>query len=121
MRTPSPSSRASTAKLSESVLIMLARRIVSRGRRGNPSRNPGRRLGLGIMWKALAAAALLISMSGAAPARRAHHSVSYANPVLDADFPDPMILRAPDGAYYGYATQTKRVGHWLNIQLARSI
>ena len=45
---------------------------------------------------------------------------TYANPVLDADFPDPTVILAPDGFYYGYATQTQRGGHWINIQLARS-
>lgn len=44
----------------------------------------------------------------------------YRNPVLDADFPDPTVIRAADGFYYGYATQTKREGQWINIQVARS-
>jgi arabinan endo-1,5-alpha-L-arabinosidase len=45
---------------------------------------------------------------------------SYLNPVLDADFPDPAVVRAPDGFYYAYATQTLREGEWINIQVARS-
>jgi arabinan endo-1,5-alpha-L-arabinosidase len=45
---------------------------------------------------------------------------TYANPVIDSDFPDPTVIRAPDGFYYGYATQTQRDGKWVNIQLARS-
>ena len=45
---------------------------------------------------------------------------TYTNPVLDADFPDPAVLRAPDGFYYAYATQTERAGKWVNIQVARS-
>ena len=44
----------------------------------------------------------------------------YANPILDADFPDPAVIHAPDGYYYAYATQTLRDGKWINIQLARS-
>ena len=44
----------------------------------------------------------------------------YSNPVFDTDFPDPMILHAPDGWYYGYATQTIVAGRTLNIQVARS-
>lgn len=44
----------------------------------------------------------------------------YTNPVLDCDFPDPAIIRAPDGYYYAYATQTLRDGEWVNIQVARS-
>jgi arabinan endo-1,5-alpha-L-arabinosidase len=70
-----------------------------------------------MMWRALAAALALVLAGTAAPAR---HAVSYVNPVLDADFPDPMVLRAPDGSYYAYATQTKRAGQWVNIQLASS-
>ena len=45
---------------------------------------------------------------------------AYSNPVLDADFPDPAVIRAPDGYYYAYATQSERDGRWHNIQLARS-
>jgi arabinan endo-1,5-alpha-L-arabinosidase len=45
---------------------------------------------------------------------------TFANPVIDADFPDPAILRAKDGYYYVYATQTERDGHWINLQAARS-
>lgn len=44
----------------------------------------------------------------------------YVNPILDSDFPDPAVIHAPDGYYYGYATQTLRDGKWINIQLARS-
>ena len=44
----------------------------------------------------------------------------YSNPVFDADFPDPAVLRAPDSYYYAYATQTLRDGQWINIQVARS-
>ena len=54
----------------------------------------------------------------AAPARAP--AAAYANPVLDADFPDPTIIRAPDGFYYGYATQTQRGDKWINLQVARS-
>lgn len=44
----------------------------------------------------------------------------FGNPVIDADFPDPAVLKAPDGFYYGYATQTERGGRMVNIQVARS-
>jgi arabinan endo-1,5-alpha-L-arabinosidase len=37
-------------------------------------------------------------------------------PVLHRDFPDPAVLRAPDGWYYAYATNSGS----LNIQVARS-
>ena len=29
----------------------------------------------------------------------------YRNPVIDRDFPDPFVIRAPDGRFYAYATQ----------------
>lgn len=45
---------------------------------------------------------------------------SYKNPVLDLDFPDPCVLRASDGWYYAYATQTVLRGKPINIQMARS-
>lgn len=45
---------------------------------------------------------------------------TYANPILDADFPDPAVILAADGFYYAYATQTLRDGQWINIQVARS-
>jgi arabinan endo-1,5-alpha-L-arabinosidase len=67
---------------------------------------------------ALAAAALFTLGSHAAPVT--HSQGTYVNPVLDADFPDPTVIKAPDGYYYGYATQTQRDGKWINIQLARS-
>jgi arabinan endo-1,5-alpha-L-arabinosidase len=44
---------------------------------------------------------------------------TYINPVIDADFPDPAVIHA-DGYFYAYATQTKRDGEWINIQVARS-
>ena len=52
--------------------------------------------------------------------RQAAGEACYLNPVLDADFPDPAIVRAPDGFHYAYATQTLRDGHWVNIQVSRS-
>ena len=70
------------------------------------------------LWIALAVIAFLGVSSCATPVGQT--AGSYENPVLDADFPDPTIIRAPDGFYYGYATQTQREGRWINIQLARS-
>lgn len=40
---------------------------------------------------------------------------TYQNPVLDRNFPDPTVIKAPDGYFYAYATQGK-----VNIQVARS-
>lgn len=46
---------------------------------------------------------------------------TYQNPILNEDFPDPTIIRAADGWYYAYGTQTKRPGRVVvNMQVARS-
>ncbi|MBC6608436.1 family 43 glycosylhydrolase [Hymenobacter sp. BT188] len=46
---------------------------------------------------------------------------TYINPILNEDFPDPTIIRAADGYYYAYGTQTKwRKQLIINIQVARS-
>jgi arabinan endo-1,5-alpha-L-arabinosidase len=60
---------------------------------------------------------LALALAGCAhfqPAR------SYVNPVLDGDFADPAVLRAPDGLFYAYATQGAPGDRILNIQVARS-
>lgn len=44
----------------------------------------------------------------------------FTNPIIDDNFPDPTILRAADGWYYAYGTQTKRAGTIINLQVARS-
>lgn len=60
--------------------------------------------------------ALLVTGCAIAPEAPA----TFANPVIDSDFPDPAILKAADGFYYVYATQTERDGRWINLQVARS-
>ena len=68
-----------------------------------------------------AAVALATACAPAAPPLVPGPAVAtYANPVLDADFPDPTVVRASDGAYYAYATQGERDGASVNIQVARS-
>jgi arabinan endo-1,5-alpha-L-arabinosidase len=64
--------------------------------------------------------AILLIAFFAATAAKAPPAPAFANPVLDADFPDPAVLKAPDGFYYAYATQTERDGKMVNIQVARS-
>jgi len=60
-------------------------------------------------------------MSGdSSPAVPVSTARTYRNPVLDADFPDPAVILAPDGFYYAYATQTLVDDKWINIQVARS-
>ena len=64
---------------------------------------------------------LLVGLAScAAPAASGPGPASYANPVIDSDFPDPAVLRADDGYYYVYATQGEFEGRMLNLQLARS-
>lgn len=62
---------------------------------------------------------VLLSLSACGAAMRTPVS-SYINPVLDENFPDPAVLRAPDGFYYAYGTQGEASGRILNIQMARS-
>jgi arabinan endo-1,5-alpha-L-arabinosidase len=47
-------------------------------------------------------------------------SRAFINPVFDTDFPDPTVMRASDGWFYAYATQTIVDGKMVNIQVARS-
>ena len=44
----------------------------------------------------------------------------YKNAVLAQDFPDPAVLRAEDGFFYAFATQTVNGSGQLNIQAAKS-
>jgi arabinan endo-1,5-alpha-L-arabinosidase len=67
-------------------------------------------------WLAAFAIAALCSTAGSAK----HRPAAEAKPAIDADFPDPAVLKAPDGFYYAYATQTEREGKWVNLQVARS-
>lgn len=73
----------------------------------------------------LLATALLLSSACAAPrVERATAGATYANPVVDEDFADPTVLRASDGWYYAYGTQTDRTTasgvDSLNVQVLRS-
>ncbi len=63
---------------------------------------------------------LLAFLALAACATAPPAPATFANPVIDADFPDPAIFRSSDGFYYVYATQTERDGRWINLQVARS-
>ncbi len=62
----------------------------------------------------------LLALIAASCASVPNTPAPFANPVIDSDFPDPAILRAKDGFYYVYATQTERDGKWINLQVARS-
>ncbi len=67
---------------------------------------------------ALSLAVLLMLAFEASPS--ASRQTTYTNPVINADFPDPTVIRVPDGQYYAYGTQTQRNGRWIDIQLASS-
>ena len=45
---------------------------------------------------------------------------TYADPVLDRDFPDPDVVKARNGWYYAYSTQSETPEGHVNIQVARS-
>ncbi len=62
----------------------------------------------------------LVSLASCAAPLATTTPATYANPVLDIDFPDPTVTRAADGSYYAYATQGQRKGKSINIQVARS-
>lgn len=51
----------------------------------------------------------------ASPVLAAAEPAEYTNPVCDRDMPDPSVLRADDGYYYVYATETER-----NLPIYRS-
>jgi len=45
---------------------------------------------------------------------------SYSNPVYNADFADPTVIRGHDGLFYAYATNTSVGSAFYHIQVARS-
>ncbi|HEY0547357.1 MAG TPA: glycoside hydrolase family 43 protein [Pyrinomonadaceae bacterium] len=70
---------------------------------------------------------LILAVAAATPTRQRGATqkavavaANFTNPVLDQDFPDPTVIRAPDGWYYAYGTQGAREGKSINIQVARS-
>lgn len=46
---------------------------------------------------------------------------TYTNPVLAHNFPDPTVIKAPDGFYYAYGTNSEVAGKVQNIQVAKSV
>ena len=72
------------------------------------------------MMRAFTAALLLLSAFAGCTTPVDPVPSFYSNPVLDQDFPDPAVLKAPDGFYYAYATQGGGEGAMRNVQVARS-
>lgn len=69
-------------------------------------------------WLAALGLAALASCAPVPPVAQVPPSVT--RPALDANFPDPAVIRASDGFYYAYATQGEVAGQMHNIQVARS-
>lgn len=47
-------------------------------------------------------------------------TATYTNPVLNQNFADPTVLKASDGYYYAYGTNSSINGKAVNIQVAKS-
>jgi arabinan endo-1,5-alpha-L-arabinosidase len=73
-----------------------------------------------IAWLLVAVTHGLASCSSIPQASPGTQAETYRNPVIATDFPDPAVLRALDGWFYAYATQTSARGKMLNVQVARS-
>lgn len=73
---------------------------------------------------ALIAGCAFRDWSGQAASRQGESAASatksFQNPVYNRDFPDPVVLKAKDGWYYAYSTQTQQDGKWFNIPVIRS-
>jgi arabinan endo-1,5-alpha-L-arabinosidase len=80
------------------------------------------RIGLvvGSLVLGLAAATSPTVASPGAAADPATHTGQYQNPVLNRDFPDPDVIKAADGWYYAYSTESDTTRGHINIQGARS-
>jgi len=75
----------------------------------------------GALLAATLLAATLLACAAPRPAARpAPAAATYTNPIVDADFPDPTVIRASDGWYYAYGTQSERDGRTINLQVMRS-
>jgi arabinan endo-1,5-alpha-L-arabinosidase len=61
-----------------------------------------------------------IGASGSSQRVPPEQVATYRKPVLDRDFPDPDVTRAPNGWYYAYGTESQQAGRLVNIQVARS-
>lgn len=71
-------------------------------------------VGLGTVSNAPAASGQGGSAATASAARE------YRNPVLNRDFPDPDLIKAPNDWYYAYSTESDTTKGHVNIQVAKS-
>lgn len=58
--------------------------------------------------------------SDATQSRQEDRKTTYTNPVYAQDFADPTVIRAADGYFYAYGTNSMVDGKTLNIQVMRS-
>jgi arabinan endo-1,5-alpha-L-arabinosidase len=73
----------------------------------------------------VAMVASLVALASTPAASGADRSVAqaaggYRNAVLNRDFPDPDVIRAGNGLYYAYSTESDTTKGHINIQVARS-
>ena len=64
--------------------------------------------------------AVLAAMTGAVTLIIATREPAYENPVLANDAPDPSVIRASDGSFYAYTTQSYHGARFLNLPILRS-
>jgi arabinan endo-1,5-alpha-L-arabinosidase len=70
---------------------------------------------------AIAAAALAVLAAGIAIALVSlRGGPAYENPIYDHDAPDPTVIRAADGTFYAYTTQSIYGAQLINIPVLRS-
>jgi arabinan endo-1,5-alpha-L-arabinosidase len=86
--------------------------------RSRAPRRPVPRVVLASMIVAVAALAGACGSGSGAPSIRPP-GLTYQNPVFNHDAPDPSIVRAPDGTYYVYTTQSQ-YARWVNMPVLRS-
>jgi arabinan endo-1,5-alpha-L-arabinosidase len=88
-----------------------------------------RQLFIVILWSSVILCICLYSCgTGAQSVHNTSSSVNmkntgalFINPVLNQDFADPTVIKAADGFYYAFATNTgSKDGGMINIQVARS-
>jgi arabinan endo-1,5-alpha-L-arabinosidase len=77
-------------------------------------------ISLAAFW-ALALAPVFAQKAASVPkAEKPAVAGTFQNPIFNRDFPDPTVIRARDGFFYAYATQTVVDGKLHHIQVARS-
>lgn len=73
-------------------------------------------------WLSLASIGIvLMGLSACGSNQPIHKSAALSTqPAIDANFPDPTVVYAPDGYFYAYGTNTVIDGKLIHIQVARS-